>query len=121
MLGPPFIRHSLAVQSLGVRLEIGSLVEIGDQPFLNRAPSQRLMSGAMRSALEAAASPAMFRKLRQHVVLLCQLYMAAVTAGTSHRDLPSRDCTLFLAGFDEWAPLCAASPFWHLKRTARLR
>jgi hypothetical protein len=41
------------------------------------------MSGAMRSALEASASPAMFRKLRQHLVLLCQSYMAAVTAGGS--------------------------------------
>ena len=41
------------------------------------------MSGAMRSALEAAASPVMFRKLRQHLVVLCQSYMAAVTAGGS--------------------------------------
>ena len=37
------------------------------------------MSGAMRSALEAGASPAMFRKLREHLVLLCQSYMAAAT------------------------------------------
>jgi AcrR family transcriptional regulator len=35
------------------------------------------MSGAMRSALEAGASPAMFRKVREHLVLLCQAYMAA--------------------------------------------
>ena len=41
------------------------------------------MSGAMRSALEAGASPVMFRKLRQHLVMLCQSYMAAVTAGGS--------------------------------------
>jgi AcrR family transcriptional regulator len=34
------------------------------------------MSGAMRSALEAGASPAMFRKLRGHLVLMCQSYMA---------------------------------------------
>jgi len=38
------------------------------------------MSGAMRSALEAGASPAMFGKLRGHLVLLCQSYMAAATA-----------------------------------------
>jgi AcrR family transcriptional regulator len=38
------------------------------------------MSGAMRSALEAGASPAMFRKMREHLVLLCQSYMAAATA-----------------------------------------
>jgi AcrR family transcriptional regulator len=35
------------------------------------------MSGAMRSALEAGAPPAMFRKVREHLVLLCQSYMAA--------------------------------------------
>lgn len=38
------------------------------------------MSGAMRSALEAGASPAMFRKVREHLVLLCQSYMAAAIA-----------------------------------------
>ena len=38
------------------------------------------MSGAMRSALEAGASPAMFRKVREHLVLLCQSYMAAATS-----------------------------------------
>ena len=38
------------------------------------------MSGAMRSALEAGASPARFRKMREHLVLLCQSYMAAATA-----------------------------------------
>jgi AcrR family transcriptional regulator len=37
------------------------------------------MSGAMRSALEAGASPAIFRKMREHLVLLCQSYMAAAT------------------------------------------
>src|SRR5947209_5137421 len=39
------------------------------------------MAGAMRSALEAGASPAMFRKTREHLVLLCQSYMAAATTG----------------------------------------
>jgi AcrR family transcriptional regulator len=38
------------------------------------------MSGPMRSALEAGASPAMFRKVREHLVLLCQSYMAAAIA-----------------------------------------
>ncbi len=38
------------------------------------------MAGAMRSALEAGASPAMFRKMREHLVLLCQSYMAAAMA-----------------------------------------
>lgn len=37
------------------------------------------MSGAMRSVLETGGSPAMMRKLREHLVLLCQAYMAAAT------------------------------------------
>ena len=37
------------------------------------------MAGAMRSVLEAGPSPAMVRKLREHLVLLCQSYMAAAT------------------------------------------
>jgi AcrR family transcriptional regulator len=35
------------------------------------------MSGAMRSVLEAGASPAMMRKLKAHLVLLCQSYLTA--------------------------------------------
>ena len=38
------------------------------------------ISGAMRSALETGASPPTFRKMREHLVLLCQSYMMAVTA-----------------------------------------
>ena len=38
------------------------------------------MSGAMRSALEAGASQTMFRKVREHLVLLCQSYIASATA-----------------------------------------
>jgi hypothetical protein len=37
------------------------------------------MSGAMRSVLETGGSPAMMRKLREHLVALCQSYMAAIT------------------------------------------
>ena len=36
------------------------------------------MVGATRSVLEAGASPAMVRKVRDHLVLLCQSYMMAV-------------------------------------------
>ena len=39
------------------------------------------MSGAMRSVLEAGASPAMMRKMKEHLVLLCQSYLAAATGG----------------------------------------
>jgi AcrR family transcriptional regulator len=38
------------------------------------------MAGATRSVLETGASRVRVRKLREHLVLLCQLYMAAVTA-----------------------------------------
>jgi AcrR family transcriptional regulator len=37
------------------------------------------MSGAMRSVLETGGSPAMMHKLREHLVMLCQSYMAAAT------------------------------------------
>lgn len=35
------------------------------------------ISGVMRSALESGGSPATVRKLKEHLVLLCQTYMAA--------------------------------------------
>ena len=38
------------------------------------------MAGAMRSLLEAGPSPAMVRKAREQLVLLCQSYMTAATA-----------------------------------------
>jgi AcrR family transcriptional regulator len=36
------------------------------------------MAGTTRSVLEAGATPVMVRRLREHLVLLCQSYMAAV-------------------------------------------
>jgi tetracycline repressor-like protein len=36
------------------------------------------MAGTTRSVLEAGASPAMVRNLRDHLVLLCQSYIVAV-------------------------------------------
>ena len=44
------------------------------------------MVGATRSVLETGASPATVRKLREHLVLLCQSYMAAVTARRTETD-----------------------------------
>jgi AcrR family transcriptional regulator len=38
------------------------------------------ISGVMRSALESGGSPATIRKLKEHLVLLCQSYMAAALA-----------------------------------------
>jgi len=37
------------------------------------------MADAMRSVLEAGATSALVRKLREQLVLLCQSYMAAAT------------------------------------------
>lgn len=37
------------------------------------------MAGTTRAVLEAGASPAMVRNLREHLVLLCQSYMAVAT------------------------------------------
>ena len=37
------------------------------------------MGGVMRSAMETGASPATVRKLREHLVLLCQSYIAAAS------------------------------------------
>ena len=39
------------------------------------------MGGAMRSLLEGEPSPALVRKSREQLVLLCQSYMAAATSG----------------------------------------
>jgi AcrR family transcriptional regulator len=41
------------------------------------------MSGAMRSVLEAGGSAPMMRKLREHLVLLCQSYLTSVTTSRS--------------------------------------
>jgi AcrR family transcriptional regulator len=44
------------------------------------------VSGVMRSALESAPSPATARKMKEHLVLLCQSYMAAaLTHKGAHR------------------------------------
>jgi hypothetical protein len=37
------------------------------------------MAGATRTVLEAGASPMMVRKLREHLVLLCQCYLKALS------------------------------------------
>jgi AcrR family transcriptional regulator len=43
------------------------------------------MAGTTRSVLEAGAAPAMVKNLRQHLVLLCQSYLAAATRTRSRR------------------------------------
>ena len=55
-------------------------------PDIERSPDEfavqmmlATMSGTMRSVLETGGSSTIMRKLREHLVLLCQSYMAAVT------------------------------------------
>jgi AcrR family transcriptional regulator len=68
---------------------------IGTAPDLESHPDKfaiemmlAAMSGAMRPVLEAGGSPAMMRKLREHLVLLCQAYMAAATAKDNQDRFP---------------------------------
>jgi AcrR family transcriptional regulator len=75
------------VKQTGQRLRKAVESMLMTAPDLNLPPDRfaidmmlSAMSGAMRSALESGASPAMFRKMREHLVLLCQSYMAAATA-----------------------------------------
>jgi AcrR family transcriptional regulator len=49
-----------------------------------------VMAGATRSVLEAGASPAMVRKVRHHLVLLCQSYMMAVAGRHLSQELGGR-------------------------------
>jgi hypothetical protein len=49
-----------------------------------------VMAGATRSVLEAGASPAMVRKVRHHLVLLCQSYMMAVAGPHLSQELGGR-------------------------------
>jgi AcrR family transcriptional regulator len=84
----PDIGGPALVKQAGQRLRKAIEMMLQTAPDL-KAPPDRFaiemmlsaMSGAMRSALEAGASAAMFRKVREHLVVLCQSYMAAVTAG----------------------------------------
>ncbi len=87
----PDIGGPVLVKQTGERLRKAIEMMLRTAPDLEAAPDRftiemmlSAMSGVMRFALERGASPAMFRKLRQHLVVLCQSYMAAVTAGTSH-------------------------------------
>ena len=78
--GPPLVKRT--AQRLRKAIESMLLTAPDLKLSLDRFTIDMMlsaMSGAMRSALDASASPAMFRKTREHLVLLCQSYMAAVT------------------------------------------
>jgi len=83
----PDLGGSALVKQTGQRLRKAIESMLQTAPDLKLSPDRfaidmmlSAMSGAMRSALEAGASPAVFRKMREHLVLLCQSYMAAATA-----------------------------------------
>jgi len=75
------------VKQTGHRLRKAIEAMLLTAPDLKRSPDRftidmmlSAMSGAMRSTLEAGASPTMFRKVREHLVLMCQSYLGAATA-----------------------------------------
>jgi AcrR family transcriptional regulator len=83
----PDVGGAELVKRIGQRLRKALETTFQTAPDVDASPDKfaidmmlSAMSGAMRSALEAGASQATFRKLREHLVLLCQSYMAAVTA-----------------------------------------
>ena len=83
----PDVGGPALVKQAGQRLRKAIEKMLLTAPDLKLAPDRfaiemmlSAMSGAMRSALEAGASPAMFRKVREHSVLLCQSYMTAAAA-----------------------------------------
>jgi len=82
----PDVDGPALVKRTGQRLQKAIESTLLTAPDLKQSPDKfaidmmlSAMSGAMRSALEAGASPAMFRKMREHLVMLCQSYMAAAT------------------------------------------
>jgi AcrR family transcriptional regulator len=83
----PDVGGPALVKQTGQRLRKAVESMLITAPDLQLAPDRfaidmmlSAMSGAMRSALEAGASPAIFRKVREHLVLLCQSYMVAATS-----------------------------------------
>jgi AcrR family transcriptional regulator len=83
----PAIGGAALVERVGRRLRKGIEAMLQTAPDVELPPDKfaiemmlAAMSGTMRSALEAGASPATFRKKREHLVVLCQSYMTAVTA-----------------------------------------
>ncbi len=66
-------------KAVGAMLETAPDVEMSPDKFAIDTMLGAI-SGAMKSVLEAGGTPALLRKLREHLVLLCQSYMAAVTS-----------------------------------------
>jgi len=83
----PDVGGQALVERVTHRLRKAIVRMLGSAPDAKNSPDEfavqtmlAAMSGAMRSVLETGGSPAMMRKLRAHLVLLCQSYMAAATA-----------------------------------------
>jgi hypothetical protein len=93
----PDVGAAALVKQTGQRLRQAVEAMLLTAPDLKLSPDRfaidmmlSAMSGAMRSALQAGASLAMFRKVREHLVLLCQSYMAAATYKDHHNFSPHR-------------------------------
>ena len=82
----PDIGGQAVVKRVTQRMRKAIVRMLESAPDMKRPPDEfaiqmmlAAMSGTMRTVLEAGGSSAMMRKLREHLVLLCQSYMAALT------------------------------------------
>ena len=87
--GPALIKRTVDRSRKALDAMIRTAPDI-DQPPDTFAIEMMLsaMSGAIRSVLEAGASPTMVTKLRKQLVLLCQTYMATQTLPCSDSRSP---------------------------------
>jgi len=84
--GPALVRRSALRSQIafGTALATAPDVVLRQETFLVQMLFSA-MSGATRSVLEAGASRAMVRNLRDHLVMLCQSYLATATQARSRR------------------------------------
>jgi AcrR family transcriptional regulator len=78
--GPELVKRTgeRSRQALAAMFRTAPDVSLDPEPFVIQMMFAA-MAGATRSVLEAGASTMLVRKVRQHLVLLCQSYMTTVT------------------------------------------
>jgi AcrR family transcriptional regulator len=84
--GPALVKRAAECSLKALEAMLGTAPNAASPP--DRFAIQMMfaaMAGATRSVLEAGASPAMVRKLREHLVLLCQSYLAATENSVASR------------------------------------
>jgi len=76
--GAAVVKRSMQRSSKAIEAALETAPEVNSLPDKYAIDlMQAAISGVMRSALESGGSSAMVRKIREHLVLLCQSYMAA--------------------------------------------